>query len=148
MLFCSNSKSGFLQHFEIRKDKTVNLNITGPQIMETKGQEYIIGVGYRYPKLKINALRIKGQPLESDLNFKLDLSFRKNLTVARRIVEGISTPTGGQNIITLKTSLDYQLTPNINLRLFYDWIRTKPQTSQSFPTANTNAGFSLRFNLQ
>ncbi len=142
------NKPGLLGNFEIRKDKTVNLNITGPQIMETKGQEYIIGVGYRYPKLKINALRIKGLPLESDLNFKLDLSFRKNLTVARRIVEGISTPTGGQNIITLKTSLDYQLTPNINLRLFYDWIRTKPQTSQSFPTANTNAGFSLRFNLQ
>ena len=141
-------KQGLLGNFEIRKDKTVNLNITGPQIMETKGQEYIVGVGYRYPKLKINAIKIKGKPVESDLNFKLDLSYRKNLTVARRIVEEISTPTGGQNIITLKTSLDYQLTQNINLRLFYDWIRTKPQTSQSFPTANTNAGFSLRFNLQ
>jgi cell surface protein SprA len=142
------NKPGLLGNFEIRKDKTVNLNITGPQIMETKGQEYIIGVGYRYPKLKINAFKIKGKPLESDLNFKLDLSYRKNLTIARRIVDAVSQPTGGQDIITLKTSLDYQLTPNINLRLFYDWIRTKPQTSQSFPTANTNAGFSLRFNLQ
>lgn len=142
------NKPGLLGNFEIRKDKTVNLNITGPQIMETKGQEYIIGIGYRYPKLKINAIKIKGKPVESDLNFKLDLSYRLNKTIARRIVEEYSTPTNGQNIITLKTALDYQLTQNINLRLFYDWIKTTPQTSNSFPTANVNAGFSLRFNLQ
>ncbi|MBI3520883.1 MAG: cell surface protein SprA [Bacteroidetes bacterium] len=142
------NKPGLLANFEIKKDKTVNLNITGPQIIETKGQEYVIGVGYRFPNLTIKSLKIKGQPLKSDLNFKLDLSYRRNMTVIRRIVEEISTPTGGQNIITLKTALDYQLTQAINLRLFYDWIKTTPQTSNSFPTANTNAGFSLRFNLQ
>ena len=141
-------KPGLLANFEIKKDKTVNLNITGPQIIETKGQEYIIGIGYRFPNLVINAIKIKGQPVKSDLNFKLDLSYRKNMTVIRRIVEEISTPTGGQNIITLKTALDYQLTQAVNLRIFYDWIKTTPQTSSSFPTANTNAGFSLRFNLQ
>lgn len=142
------NKPGLLANFEIKKDKTVNLNITGPQIIETKGQEYIVGIGYRFPNLTIKALKIKGQPLKSDLNFKLDLSYRRNMTIIRRIVDEISTPTGGQNIISLKTALDYQLTQAINLRLFYDWIKTTPQTSNSFPTANTNAGFSLRFNLQ
>ncbi|MES2513707.1 MAG: cell surface protein SprA [Bacteroidota bacterium] len=142
------NKPGLLANFEIKKDKTVNLNITGPQIIETKGQEYIVGVGYRFPNLVLGNLKIKGQPVKSDLNFKLDLSYRRNMTVVRRIADEISTPTGGQNIITLKTALDYQLTQAINLRLFYDWIRTTPQTSNSFPTANTNAGFSLRFNLQ
>lgn len=142
------NKPGWMGNFEIKKDKTVNLNITGPQIIETKGQEYVVGVGYRYPNLKINAIKIKGKPVQSDLNFKLDLSYRRNMTVIRRIVDEISTPTGGQNIITLKTALDYQLTQAVNLRLFYDWIKTTPQTSNSFPTANTNAGFSLRFNLQ
>ena len=137
-----------LANFEIKKDKTVNLNVTGPQIIETKGQEYVVGVGYRFPNLTINAIKIKGQPIKSDLNFKLDLSYRRNMTIIRRIVDEISTPTGGQNIITLKTALDYQLTQAINLRFFYDWIKTTPQTSNSFPTANTNAGFSLRFNLQ
>jgi cell surface protein SprA len=141
-------KPGWMANFEMKKDKTVNLNITGPQIIETKGQEYIVGVGYRFPNLTIKAIKIKGQPLKSDLNFKLDLSYRRNMTVIRRIADEISTPTGGQNIITLKTALDYQLTQAINLRLFYDWIKTTPQTSNSFPTANTNAGFSLRFNLQ
>jgi len=72
----------------------------------------------------------------------------KNVSVIRRIVDEISTPTGGTNIITLRSAIDYQLTQNINLRIFYDWIRTTPQTSASFPTSNTNAGFSLRINLQ
>ena len=142
------NKPGLSANFEIKKDKTVNLNITGPQIIETKGQEYVIGIGYRYPKLKIKAITIKGKPLESDLNFKMDLSYRRNATIIRRIIDEYSTPTGGQNIISLKTALDYQLTPNVNLRLFYDWVKTTPQTTSSFPTANTNAGFSLRFNLQ
>ncbi len=141
------NKPGLMANFEMKKDKTVNLNITGPQIIETKGQEYIVGIGYRFPNLIIKKLKIKGQPLKSDLNFKLDLSYRRNMTVIRRIVDEISTPTGGQNIVSLKTALDYQLTQAINLRLFYDWIKTTPQTSSSFPTANTNAGFSLRFNL-
>lgn len=142
------NKPGLMGNFEIKKDKTVNLNITGPQIIETKGQEYVVGIGYRYPGLKINAIKIKGKPLESDLNLKVDLSYRRNMTIIRRIVDEISTPTGGQNIISLKTAIDYQLTQAVNLRFFYDWIKTTPQTSNSFPTANTNAGFSLRFNLQ
>lgn len=142
------NKPGWQGNFEIKRDKTVTLNLTGPQIIETKGQEYVIGVGYRYPKLTIKKLTIQGKPLQSDLNIKIDLSYRRNVSIIRRIVDEISTPTGGTNIITLRSAIDYQLTQNINLRLFYDWIRTTPQTSASFPTANTNAGFSLRINLQ
>lgn len=142
------SKPGWQGNFEIKRDKTVALNLTGPQIIETKGQEYVIGVGYRYPKLTIKKLSIQGKPLQSDLNIKIDISYRRNVSVIRRIIDEISTPTGGTNIITLRSAIDYQLTQNINLRIFYDWIHTKPQTSASFPTSNTNAGFSLRINLQ
>jgi len=142
------NKPGWQANFEIKRDKTVTLNLTGPQIIETKGQEYVIGVGYRYPKLTIKKLSIQGKTLQSDLNIKIDLSYRRNVSVIRRIVDEISTPTGGTNIFTLRSAIDYQLTQNINLRLFYDWIRTTPQTSASFPTSNVNAGFSLRINLQ
>lgn len=142
------NKPGWQGNFEIKRDKTVTLNLTGPQIIETKGQEYVVGIGYRYPKLTIKKLSIQGKPLQSDLNIKIDLSYRRNVSVIRRIVDEISTPTGGTNIITLRSAIDYQLTQNINLRLFYDWIRTTPQTSASFPTSNVNAGFSLRINLQ
>jgi cell surface protein SprA len=141
-------KQGWSANVETKRDKTTSLNITGPQVIETKGQEYVVGLGYMYPKLKIKGLQIQGKVLESNLMIKLDVSYRRNLSVIRRVSDGISIPTGGTDIITLRSSADYQLTPNINLRLFYDWIRTKPQTSASFPTANATGGFSLRINFQ
>ncbi len=144
------TKPGWSANIENKRDKTTTLNITGYQIIETKGQEYIVGIGYRIPKLKFKKLTIQGKPLESPLNIKLDLSFRKNVSVIRQITEsgGTSTPTGGTNIINLSTTADYQLTPNINFRLFYTWIRTNPQTSASYPTANTTGGFTIRINFQ
>ncbi|MEI8137259.1 MAG: cell surface protein SprA, partial [Bacteroidota bacterium] len=141
-------KQGWSANMETKRDKTTSLNITGPQIIETKGQEYIVGLGYMYPKLKIKGVQIQGKVLESNLMVKLDVSYRRNLSIIRRVSDGISIPTGGTDILTLRSSADYQLTPNINLRLFYDWIRTKPQTSASFPTANATGGFSLRINFQ
>jgi len=133
---------------ETRRDKSTTLNLTAFQIIETKGQEYILGGSYQIPKLRIKAVKIQGKVLESSLNLRVDLSFRKNISVIRQVETGLSTPTGGTNIITLRSSADYQLTQNITLRLFYDWVRTKPQTSASFPTASTNGGFSLRITFQ
>ncbi|MEO6305319.1 MAG: cell surface protein SprA, partial [Bacteroidia bacterium] len=141
-------KQGWSANIETKRDKTTSLNVTGPQIIETKGQEYIVGLGYMYPKLKIKGVQIQGKVLESNLLLKLDVSYRRNLSIIRRVSDGISIPTGGTDIITLRSSADYQLTQNVNLRLFYDWIRTKPQTSASFPTANATGGFSLRINFQ
>ncbi|MBK7816456.1 MAG: cell surface protein SprA [Sphingobacteriaceae bacterium] len=141
-------KPGWQANAEMKRDKTISLNITGPQIIESKGQEYIVGLGYRYPNLTMKKITIGGKPLKSDLTLKVDFSYRKNLSIIRRIADDISVPTGGTNIITLRSSADYLLTPNINLRLYLDWIRTKPQTSASFPTSNTSGGFSLRINFQ
>jgi cell surface protein SprA len=101
-----------------------------------------------YPKLKFKNIKIQGKTLESNLLVKLDLSYRRNLSVIRDVALGTSIPTGGTDIITLRSSADYQLTPNINLRVFYDWIRTKPKTSASFPTASGTGGFSIRINFQ
>jgi cell surface protein SprA len=90
---------------------------------------------------------VKGKPLQSDLKIKVDLSVRKNSTLQRRIVDGINTPTAGQRIITLRTSADYQITNNVTLRFFFDKTLNRPVVSSSFPTSNTNAGFSIRFTL-
>ena len=141
-------KTGWSANFETKRDKSTNLNITGLQIIETKGQEYITGLAYLIPNFKIKQIKIQGKILESNLNLRLDFSYRKNISVIRRLTDGISTPTGGTNIITMRSSADYKLTSNVTIRLFYDWIRTRPQTSAAFPTSNVNAGFSLRINFQ
>ena len=141
-------KPGWSANVETKRDKMTTLNLTGFQIIETKGQEYIVGLGYMYPKLKIKKITIQGKALESNLTVKVDVSYRKNISVIRQITDGTSTPTGGTNIFTLRSSADYAITQNVTLRLFYDWIRTTPKTSASFPTGNVNAGFSIRITFQ
>lgn len=137
-----------LVNFEYKKDRTLSLGLTSKTVTEVAGREIVVGTGYRLKDLSLGKkLQIKGKPIKSDLNLKADLSFRKNETVIRRIVEQVSQSTGGTNIISIKLSADYVINERINVRLFYDRIINKPVISNSFPTTNTNAGVSLRLTL-
>ena len=140
-------KNSILVSFEFKKDRNLSLGLTSKTITEVAGQEIVGGLGYRIPNLPLGKAQIKGKPIKSDLNLKVDLSFRKNETVIRRIVEEVSQSTAGTNIISIKVSADYVISEKINIRLFYDRIMNRPVLSNSFPTANTNAGVSLRLTL-
>jgi cell surface protein SprA len=139
--------NSILISFEFKKDRNLSLGLTSKTITELNGREIIGGTGYRLRDLKLGNLKIKGKPVKSDLNLKVDLSFRKNQTVMRRIVEEVSQSTAGTNIISIKVSADYVINERISIRLFYDRIINKPIISSSFPTTNTNAGVSLRLTL-
>ena len=140
-------KNGILTSFEFKKDRNLSLGLSSLTITEIDGREIVGGLGYRIPNLPLGKLQIKGKPIKSDLNLKLDLSFRRNETIIRRIVEEVSQSTAGTNIISIKVSADYVISSTISIRLFYDRIINKPVISSSFPTANTNAGVSLRLTL-
>ncbi len=139
--------NSILVNFEYKKDRTLALGLTSKTITELTGREIIGGLGYRIRNLPLGKLKIKGKQIKSDLNLKGDLSFRKNETVIRQIVEEVSQSTGGTNIISIKLSADYVISERINIRIFYDRIINKPVISTSFPTTNTNAGVSLRLTL-
>ncbi len=140
--------NSILVNCEIKKDRNLSLGLTSKTITEVAGSEMVIGTGYRIKDVSLGKrFMIKGKPIKSDLNLKCDLSFRKNQTVIRRIVEEVSQATGGTNIISIKLSADYVINERINVRFFYDRIINKPVVSNSFPTTNTNAGLSLRLTL-
>ena len=86
--------------------------------------------------------------LKSDLNLRADVEIRDNVTVMRKVLEATNEPTAGQRIITIKFTADYVLSDRFNLRLFFDrMVNNQPYIARTFPTYNTNAGFSLRFTL-
>ncbi|MDQ3047136.1 MAG: cell surface protein SprA [Bacteroidota bacterium] len=141
-------QNSILLTFEYKKDRNLSLGLTSKTVTEVAGREIVGGTGYRIRDVKLGGnLKIKGKPIKSDLNLKVDLSFRKNETVIRRIVEEVSQSTGGTNIISIKVSADYVINDRVNIRAFYDRIINKPVISTSFPTTNTNAGISLRLTL-
>jgi cell surface protein SprA len=140
-------KNSISLSFEYKKDRTLSLGLTSKTLTEIAGREIVGGAGYRLRDLTLGSAKIKGKPIKSDLNLKVDLSFRKNQTIIRRIVEQVSQPTGGTNIISIKVSADYVISERISIRAFYDRIINKPVISNTFPTANTNAGVSIRLTL-
>jgi cell surface protein SprA len=135
-------------NIEYKKDRTLSLGLSSRTITEISGREIVGGTGYRIKDVKLgNNLKIKGKPIKSDLNLNLNVSFRKNQTVIRKIEEGVSQPTGGTNVISIKASADYIINERITVKAFFERIMNIPVISSSFPTTNTNAGISLRLTL-
>ena len=102
----------------------------------------MIGSGYRFSKVKL----IQKIP-ESDLNIRFDMSFRDNLTVVRKIVENTNQATAGQRVISIKTSIDYNVSQNLVVQLYYDQVLNTPKVATAYPTGNLSTGVRLRFNL-
>ncbi len=134
--------------FEMKKSRTLGLSLANNQLTEVNSQEYVVGAGYRFNDVQIT-LRTRGQQrdLRSDLNLRADFSIRDNKTIIRKLVEDVDQPTAGQRILTIKVTADYVLSDRFNLRLFFDRVVNDPFVALTFPTANTNFGFSIRFTL-
>lgn len=138
--------NSLITRLELRRDRNISLSFNNNQITEVVGKEYIIGLGYRVSNLKL-PFKVGKVEKASDLELRTDLSIRDNQTVIRRIVEDRNELTAGQRIFTIKFTADYRFSSKLNLRLFYDRVANTPRISSTFPTANTNAGISLRFTL-
>jgi cell surface protein SprA len=134
--------------FEIKKSRTLGLSLANNQLTEVNSEEYVVGAGYRFNDVQI-VIRTGGRQreLKSDLNLRADFSIRDNKTIIRKIVEEVDQPTAGQRILTIKVTADYVLSDRFNLRLFFDRVVNDPFVALTFPTANTNFGFSVRFTL-
>lgn len=134
---------GLITKFEYKKDRSATLSLNNNQITEVLGNEWVIGSGYKFEKVKLPIEKIPA----SALNLRFDLSFRDNLTVVRKIVENTNQATAGQRVVSIKSSADYNVTQNLTVQLYYDQVINTPKIATSFPTGNMSTGIRLRFNL-
>lgn len=141
-------KNSLTTRFEMKKSRTVTLNLTSNQIADIRNDEVTVGLGYRFSDVEI-VVRTGGvqRPLKSDLTVRLDVSLRDNKTMARKLIEAVNQPVAGQKILRIGATADYVLSDRFNLQIFADHSRNNPFVANTFPTSNTNAGFSLRFTL-
>ena len=144
-----NWVNNLTSRFEIKKSRSLALSLTNNQLNEVSSNEFVVGGGYRFSEVPlIFNLQGGGQrALTSDLNVRADLSIRNNRTIIRKLVENFDQITAGQRVIKINLTFDYILSDRFNLRLFFDRVMNKPFVSLSYPTANTNIGFSVRFTL-
>ena len=117
-------------------------------MVESLSNEYIIGVGYKLTEFN-KVLKMKAKEnFSNDLTVRLDFSFRKTMSLIRKIEERLTQATSGNIAKTIQFSADYALSRALTLRAFYDLQINEPIVStSSYPTSNSNYGISLRFSL-
>ncbi len=162
-------------NLRFNKTRTMNLNISSYQLVETSDNDIVVGLGYRVPDFNriigfgsnTNRDRARRKPtrtgnedtanqtrqttnsgFNNDLNIKLDISHKTTQALIRKIEDQFTQATSGVRTTSIKFSADYAISRSLTLRAFFDKIINTPLVSStSYPTANTNVGLSLRFNL-
>ncbi len=160
--------------FDFKKSRTLAMSFIDYQLAETRSSGYSAGFGYRLKNVNIGFLtgkkskksksRSKKNPAPgakpptpgssgtgqqaNDMNFKFDFEVRDDITVNHRLDQlEEAVPTRGARTISINPSVEYALNKRLSLRLFTDYRKTVPKTSQSFPITTINAGITVQFKL-
>lgn len=142
----------------LNRTRSLNLNVSSYQIVETSDNDIVVGVGYRIADFNriigfgSNSITPRKRDedtfasnFNNDLNIRLDFSHKITNALIRKIDEEFTQPTSGLRTMSIRFSADYALSRSLTLRAFYDKIINTPLvSSSSYSTSNTNAGISLR----
>jgi cell surface protein SprA len=143
--------NSLLTRFEFRKSRNLSFSMANKQLTDLATDEYIIGLGYRFKDVSFTISSIGGggrkSKITSDLDIKVDFSIRNNRTVLRRIDENIDQVSSGQQVFSINTSIDYELSKSVSIRLFFDKIINNPYVSNQYRNSTTKGGISIRFSL-
>jgi cell surface protein SprA len=141
----------FTARFGYTKSRTLSLSLVDYQLSENRSNEFTIGMGWRKRGLPlpfgIKIGKNSAKKLQNDINFRLDYSYRNDITSNSRLDQPNTLPTGGQKVIRLAPSIDYVLNNRINIKLFLDQQKVIPNVSTAAPITTTRAGLQIRISL-
>ena len=141
-------KSSLSFKFELKKSRTIQLDIPGNQILESNSIEYVIGSGYRFDDIGMIIKIGKSQKkVKNDLNLRGDISFKNTDAYIRVIDDEYSQLSSGLRSLSLKLSADYVLSERLNVKLYYDCKSSTPKVSDGFPTTTSDFGIAFKINL-
>ena len=134
---------------EYRDSRTLNLNSSAGQVVETTSRQIQVGAGYKIANFnKILKLGSKQGGVSNDLSLNLDLSFANNQSLIRRIETAYTQATQGTQTFSINFMASYILSKRITLNAFFDHQTNTPLVSNSsYPTSNSNYGVSVNVSL-
>ena len=143
------TKSSVRINAEMKKDRALSMSFDNNLLTEVKGVEYVVAFGYRIKDV-VFTTKLADTPtgvIKSDINFKVDFSYRNNKTIVRYLDYNNNQLGGGQNIWSAKLSADYSFSKSLTAIFYYDHSFSKAVISTSFPMTNIRTGFTLRYNF-
>jgi cell surface protein SprA len=135
---------------ELKNARNLNLNISSLQIVEMNSDDYIFGVGYKLTEFN-KVLKMKGSGgagFSNDLTVSADFSYRRMLSMIRKIQDSFTQGTNGDAQTTIKISADYNLSRQLTVQAFFDRAMSRPLVSSTaFPFSKSSAGINLKLKL-
>ena len=156
---------------EYRKTRVLSLSMTSIQVNEAVSNDWVVGMSYKINNFKLfgggrrrrvrssNAARqnnnssstsstSRSSGFNTDLNLRLDLSYRKQASICRDIATMTSSASSGNTAFKLSFSADYTLSRLLTMSFYYDRQTNTPLlSSSSYPTTTQDFGLSLKFSL-
>ena len=138
-------------NFQFKKTRTLTLSFANNQLTEVNGREFVIGAGYRIKNVSFNFTPIggngKAQTIKNDLVLKLDIGYKRDITILRRIDENNNQVSAGQNKINFYFTADYNFSQRLSAQAFFKYDLSIPEVANTFRNSTTYGGITLRFNL-
>ena len=134
---------------EYRDARTLNLNTSAGQIVETTSKQLSVGAGYKIADFnKILKIGSRQGGVSNDLSVNLDLALSNNQSLIRRIETAFTQATNGTRTFSVNFMASYILSKRITLSAFFDHqVNTPLVSSSSYPTSNSNYGVAVNVSL-
>ncbi len=142
-------KNSMTAKMEFRKQRNLSLNLASTQLIDGNTDEWVVGVGYTIKDFDmILGLKSGSQTrVKNDLKINVDVSYKDNKMLLRKIDEDLTQATSGNKVFAVKVMADYVFSSKVNLQMFFDHQGTTPLISTSFPISTTNFGIGIKFML-
>ena len=89
----------------------------------------------------------KPSTIKNDLVLKLDIGYKNDITVLRRIDENNNQVSAGQDKINIYVTADYTFSQRLSGQAFFKRDVAIPKVANTFRNSTTFAGITLRFSL-
>jgi cell surface protein SprA len=137
--------SGWTLKSEMRKTRTLNLSISGGQIVESYMDQFTLGTSYKISDFHPWGF-MTGSKIKNDLSLSGDVSYKNQYALLRKIVGKYAQASSGNKLFEVNLMADYTISSNMSLAFFYDLQSTVPLVS-SYPVTSSDIGFSVKFSL-
>ena len=137
-------------NLQFKKSRTMTLSFANNQLTEVNGSEIVFGAGYRIKGLSFNITPLGGgkpKNIKNDLVLKLDVGYKRDITILRRIDENNNQVSAGQDKINFYLTADYTFSQRLNAQLFFKRDVNIPKVANNFYNSTTYAGLTIRFSL-
>ena len=135
------------------KSRTLNMSVTAIQLVETSSEEIAFNVGYKIVNIKFlnggkKASKDKNKSQGNDINIRADFSFKNSSSICRSIDKGTTQATSGNKSFNYSVTADYAYSKMLTFSIYFDRQKAIPLIStNSYPTATTDFGVSMKFSL-